>query len=330
MKTKKLLIVILLLLVIMVFTLIAEQLSDLTSAIQSEVNVDGGVSVRITLIESFINIVSNRLATPTLTPEPTPTLKPTSAPTSTPTQSPVPTPSPAPTPSPIPTPTPTPTPIPTPTPTPVPLRGWNGVDYEYVNFGQYYINTGSTDSILWRVLYASDSKALLLSEYILEARSFDSNGTTWKNSEIYNWLNITFFNQAFCDEEQAAILSIDPEYGSVFLLGESDYLNSEYGFSSADDFPDPSRRAFATPHAKQAKVWIDSEIHTSTYYTSTHKYGKNIVQITASGLVGWAAFDRKDVGIRPAIWIDKTKIVLNSGKGTMESPYEKNDEWSNP
>ncbi len=62
--------------------------------------------------------------------------------------------------------------------------------------------------IKWRVLNVKDNKALLLSDRILDNRSFDelSDKVIWANSTIRKWLNedsggfynIAFYSMLFC------------------------------------------------------------------------------------------------------------------------------------
>jgi len=76
--------------------------------------------------------------------------------------------------------------------------------------------------INWRVLAVEDGKALLLSEYVLEQRSFHNVATenvTWETSEVRAYLNGEFYER-FDDEVKARIIETtieDPAYD--FLSG---------------------------------------------------------------------------------------------------------------
>ena len=61
--------------------------------------------------------------------------------------------------------------------------------------------------IEWRVLTVNDKKALLISEYALDCKQYNTSvaGVTWENCSLRKWLNGTFLNNAFSAEEQAQI-----------------------------------------------------------------------------------------------------------------------------
>ena len=64
-----------------------------------------------------------------------------------------------------------------------------------------------------------DGKALLISLYALDAHRFDENAYRgWDKSEIREWLNSTFLNEAFTAQEQASIVTtqiITPRYNRL-------------------------------------------------------------------------------------------------------------------
>lgn len=64
-------------------------------------------------------------------------------------------------------------------------------------------------SLQWIVLECSDGEALLLSKDIVTYRSFHSKintSITWQNSDICNWLNNDFYNNAFSEQEKERIV----------------------------------------------------------------------------------------------------------------------------
>src|SRR5574344_101585 len=80
---------------------------------------------------------------------------------------------------------------------------------EYIEFGNYYQKSKDyKDVIDWLVLDVQDNKALLISKYALDADryNFQEENITWSESYIRRFLNTTFINEAFNDEEQKQIL----------------------------------------------------------------------------------------------------------------------------
>lgn len=91
-------------------------------------------------------------------------------------------------------------------------------------FGTYEQDGNASDKedIEWIVLSKEEGKATLISKYGLECLPYheDKVPITWENSHIRKWLNETFFKEAFTEEEQSMIPSVEvlnpenPEYGS--------------------------------------------------------------------------------------------------------------------
>ena len=106
------------------------------------------------------------------------------------------------------------------------LRGYNKEDgYVYLHLGQYpQTEDGGIEPILWRVLTVDDEKAYLLSEYILFARAmhtsrkeYEKFGGDFAQTELCHYLNTTFAEQAFTEEDLSMLLECE-DYGKVFLV----------------------------------------------------------------------------------------------------------------
>ncbi len=68
------------------------------------------------------------------------------------------------------------------------------------------------EPIEWIVTAISDDKALLLSKYVLAAKTMNSSRgekQEWKTSELHKWLNEDFYNEAFNNEEKEELLQIE-------------------------------------------------------------------------------------------------------------------------
>ena len=81
-----------------------------------------------------------------------------------------------------------------------------------VSFGHYEQDGDSSngqEKIKWRVLDVQDGKSLLLSDYLLDAKPYNTElaDVTWETCSLRKWLNQDFMNVAFNDEEQRAILT---------------------------------------------------------------------------------------------------------------------------
>ncbi len=254
--------------------------------------------------------------TPTSTPAPTPTPTPAPTPTPTPTPSPTPTPTPTPAPTHAPTPTPTPTPTPAPTPTPVPAPAAGNI----VSFGHYEQDNDAAngpEEIEWQVLDVKETQVLLLSQFALDAMSYNDSNTDadWEESSLRSWLNTEFLNMAFDEEEKANILStnVDNSKGQ----GNSVFTNKDR--PSTDDRvfllsyreagryfeTDSARICQPTEVARLNKAYVDSETDGCIWWLRSSGIAQNFAgNILVDGSDGLGDFVYETAGVRPAIWVN--------------------------
>ena len=88
------------------------------------------------------------------------------------------------------------------------LRGVSVGDHVF--FGAYEQDNDASNGkepIEWRVLDVEDGKALLISEYALDAKCYNDTfgDTNWETCTLRQWLNSDFLNAAFSAQEQASI-----------------------------------------------------------------------------------------------------------------------------
>ena len=114
-------------------------------------------------------------------------------------------------------------------------------EMDTVTFGSYPQSSTSADKlepIEWVVLERDykNNRALLLSKYILDNVSFNSEhkACKWKDSELRQWMNRTFYDKAFNDNEKNQILedthisntsfdeNVDAVTDKVFILSEAE------------------------------------------------------------------------------------------------------------
>ena len=216
------------------------------------------------------------------------------------------------------------------------LRGWNKQDgYEYLTLGTFpQTKEGAELPILWRVLTVEGDKALILSEYVLEARPLHSDYKEYANKPT-NKKNPGFngdytqtdmaqylggeFTANFAESELAA-LAEDETLGMFFLLSGDDLKNAKYGFTSNE-----SRKAWGTDYAKENGLFVygSHRGNHSPYWTRTQST-TNIQAarcIKSKGEIGYINVITEDEGVRPACWLDLTKIVIPTGTGTKDAPY---------
>ena len=184
-----------------------------------------------------------------------------------------------------------------------------------VSFGEYEQDgnvLNGKEPIEWIVLDEQDDKKLVISKYGLEYPRYNEEYTavTWETCSLRTWLNKTFLNAAFSEEEQAGILwtTVTPDenpdystfagnatYDRVFLLSIDEvnrYFSSDY-----------AKRGKATNSAKngesgtkKCRWWLRTPGHDSTYVAVVEFDGT----LEKSGHV----VNNSIVAVRPAMWID--------------------------
>lgn len=195
---------------------------------------------------------------------------------------------------------------------------------EYVSFGSYpQSSSGSTkDPIEWLVLAKNGRRLLLISRYGLDNVPYNTprEDTAWSECSLRRWLNDTFLNKAFTDEEQQYIqdtrvtADINPSSAyrdtwqgrdktdKVFLLSAKEART--YFKSNAD------RACQATDYAKFAgsnKAYTDKGNGNCWWWLRTSgiasDYATNILwtgEVDYSGNLVSHSYG----AVRPSIWVD--------------------------
>ena len=148
----------------------------------------------------------------------------------------------------------------------------------------------------WRILDAS--AGLLMCELAVDSQTFqntvcyaddyywqdDSKGhfaNDYATSSLNTWLNYDFYETAFTKTQKDNIkkpvppLNNKSAYSSVFdsastddkiyLLSYAEVTNSDYGFNSSGNTPDPARRAKGTDYAKCQGIYVHPDVNSQLY-----------------------------------------------------------------
>ena len=158
-----------------------------------------------------------------------------------------------------------------------------------IKFGSYPFETDGTEKpVEWRILEKKNSTALLICEYCLDARRFDSSRSYWEGSEIRQWLNNEFRNVAFKDYERNA---------KVFLLSRDE---AEIYFKNKNDMI-----AYPTPYAKGRGAYTDGG---SCWWWLRSSWGINdVFSVAPEGSFVRDLVNCDNIAVRPAL-----KINLNN------------------
>lgn len=222
------------------------------------------------------------------------------------------------------------------------LRGYDKKNgYVYVTLGQCpQTEEGGMLPILWRVLAVEEDRALLLSEYVLEARPIHSDYKEYANkptnkkkpgfdgdftqTEMFEYLNGAFLENSFTEKERSALAETE-ELGKLFLLSSEDLKNQAYGFTSNE-----SRKAWGTPYALVAGEspqnlfrYSNSRGGHSPYWTRSQSTS-NIQAarcIKSKGELGYINVITLNEGMRPACYVDMALLQITGGEGTKDEPF---------
>lgn len=159
--------------------------------------------------------------------------------------------------------------------------------------GQYPQFSDSPEPIAWRILdrNTAGTKVLVLSEHALENVPFNApnEGNKWETSSLNKWLNDTFLNTAFKEEERAII-----DYATCLSKTEVESLLLKNG----------DARCLPTEHALSAgansAIWYCSwQLRTPNEMLRDFAYvvdqnGK----VNPAGIIGIG-----DILVRPALWL---------------------------
>ncbi len=216
------------------------------------------------------------------------------------------------------------------------LHGWKHArKYEYVNFGQYpQLRDGTALPVMWRVLDCENGQALLISEYVLDAKQiiFESDPaviadhsyrkiSTFEESDLFPWINTVMRDMLFTMEEQQAV--IQSPRGQVFFLTRFEYLKPEYGFTASVYGVQKRRQCKPTQYALEQGVYQD-KIGSSGYWTSTVRdpEGHQVQLVGYDGHLSFAGYTRKDVGLRISCLVDLRQMEILSGTGIKDDPFQ--------
>ena len=198
----------------------------------------------------------------------------------------------------------------------------NNPDYkigETIEFGNYPQDKDGTEKpIEWIVMKKEGNQVLLLSKYVLDAKSYNEGwgDVTWETSDIRQWLNNEFYTTAFNKAEKAKIqtslikIEDNSEYGTsggndtedkVFLLSEKE---ADTLFSDEEE-----RIAKATEYAEKLGVDINENSEEKGAWWWLRSPGNDSFYAALVNYYGWVDGDGIGVncnvyGVRPALHLN--------------------------
>lgn len=210
-----------------------------------------------------------------------------------------------------------------------------------VTWGVYPQTESFEDStpIEWIVLDVRGNQTLLLSRYGLDVQPYNTElvQTTWEACTLRAWLNETFINTAFTQEEQQAILTTEVDNGSgqcfsgwktdggnntldrVFLLSWAEanrYLDVQYYRDT--DSVNPGSCATPTAYALKKGAWVSEKNITADgepaglwWLRSPGAVQDEGADVSAEGTLSRSSSVNytRDM-VRPVMWVDTAALSL--------------------
>ena len=201
----------------------------------------------------------------------------------------------------------------------------------YVEFGTYPQTSSGDDAtaIEWLVVARDGNNALLLSRYGLDAQPYneESGRTTWEKCTLRTWLNDSFINKAFTEEEQSAILmtkvdnsqsqcysGYDTDGGNdtqdrVFLLSYAEA--NEYLGVTYDDSDNKTSRVSPTDYAEAQGAYTNEYYETADgeyawwwWLRSPGLYKVDAAYVSVIGSLDYARVYLDYGCVRSALWVN--------------------------
>ena len=180
---------------------------------------------------------------------------------------------------------------------------------EIIKFGKYEQDdnkrNGSED-IKWIVLDVQGDKALIISKYILDYCRANIGKEIWENSLMREWLNQSFINTAFNDEEKAIISTTSLTTEALPGFTESSTTDRVFLLDRNETekyFPDKRARICeATQYSMSRGVGANEETNISTWWIRSSDYIN--YRVYTNGQIEKDTVGNNVSGARPAMWIN--------------------------
>ena len=193
---------------------------------------------------------------------------------------------------------------------------------DIVLFGSYEqdnITSNGKEPIIWIILEKESEKCLLFSYNIIDFLPFHDKmiveSTAWRASTLHTWLNKTFFDIAFTSYESSSIIPVkynldDGEYSTtnrsnsmtdkVFLLSDKE-VKKYLGYDIT---------AYGTEYAIKKDRYYPESYNGKMEWWLRSGYSLRFDAVRVDGSISGLRTN-EDAGIRPAIWVNVSKISSN-------------------
>ena len=187
---------------------------------------------------------------------------------------------------------------------------------DVVTYGVYQDSFGTwREDMDWIVLDRNEYRILLLSRYAIDCYPYNNTkgNISWDESSIRKWLNSSFINLAFKQEERNRICVTDinnvTEYSGrkkidqckIFVPAASDI--NDFGYLKANMICEATAYAVEQGVQKESSSKDGKIIRYCNWWLRDTNCESKALVVSFSGGITEEDVDTKHVGIRPAMWI---------------------------
>ena len=187
-------------------------------------------------------------------------------------------------------------------------------------FGTYPQGAETSEPIEWLVLTREDDRMLLLARDCIDSLPWhsDNAGATWEESDIRAWLNESFLQEAFTEEEREEILPSDLnngddlEYGTAAGADTQDRVFLLSGAEVERYLPsDVERTVQPTEYAVSQGAYTNGSGNCAWWLRSPGMTVTGPAYIASAGSFGNRAHeaDENIIGVRPAVWVKSERMT---------------------
>ena len=189
-----------------------------------------------------------------------------------------------------------------------------GADVTFGSYEQDGDEENGQEPIEWTILTKENNTVLLFSKKILECRRFGSSksDTWWLSSELHDWLNDSFYNAAFSEQERERIKRYDSKTkpykmntleDPVFIM-ELISMENIYGVSykTVEDVQRPHGSLQGIPTEYVEKTYPSN--YGRWWVEGGFENGRGLL-IKGDGSLGDGDCTDNNVGVRPMIWVEQ-------------------------
>ena len=220
-------------------------------------------------------------------------------------------------------------------------------------FGNYEQSSDGPDGfkkepIKWRALtiyknyIQGRDDVLLVSDQNLDVQPFHkdaANPVTWKDSDLRNWMNGDFKNDAFSREEQSAMVNVSNEPNAardkIFALSNSDVING--GFFPDTDTKKATNTAYVAAGGSISASGMQAEGAIDRWWLRDKGKSGDDYAVYVDVHGSWNVNGEKidvNMPVRPALRMASTMVIFSSaamggkpGGGLNEVPEYMGNEW---